>query len=135
MGIIKFSESVSIAVHGLAYLCLKNPEKIGAKEIASILSAYENTVAKVFQKLVKAKLVLSERGPKGGFFLNKGAGDITFLDIYQAIEGELDEVKCPFSRTKCPFGGCVLGNTIPELDKQLREYLESKKLSEFIKEQ
>jgi len=46
-------------------------------------------LAKILQKLVKAKIVRSYRGVRGGFSLTKHARDITVLEVLEAIEGKL----------------------------------------------
>jgi Rrf2 family protein len=54
-------------------------------------------LAKIFQKLVRAKLLTSAKGRGGGFALARPAHAITLMDIVEAIEGPK------------PLDGCVVG--------------------------
>ncbi|UCF43001.1 MAG: Rrf2 family transcriptional regulator [Planctomycetota bacterium] len=44
---------------------------------------------KTMQQLVRANLLRSKRGPRGGFSLAKSPSKITMLDIIEAVEGPL----------------------------------------------
>ena len=44
---------------------------------------------KILQQLVRAQVLLSERGRGGGFLLRKAAGQTNLLDIIEAIEGPI----------------------------------------------
>jgi Rrf2 family protein len=48
----------------------------------------------IFQKLKKAGIVGSKRGPSGGYFLNKKSEEITVGDIVRITEGRIDSVVC-----------------------------------------
>ena len=43
----------------------------------------------IFQRLRRARLVQSKRGPGGGYTLARRPGDITLRDIVEAVEGPL----------------------------------------------
>ena len=58
-------------------------------------------LAKILQKLVKAKIVRSYRGVKGGFSLSKHAREISILDVLEAIEGKLALNICVTDKKKC----------------------------------
>ena len=82
---------------------------IFVSEIAEEYKIPRSFLAKILQKLVKAKLVRSYRGVKGGFSLAKPSKDISVLDVLEALEGKLalnlclaDQKKCDFSK-QCPI--------------------------------
>ncbi len=127
--LIRFSEGLSIALHGLAYLATKNGEKISGKEIAKKIDAAENTLQKIFQRLVKAGVVSSQRGPSGGFYLEDS--DVDFLTVYKILEGDDKKLNCPLGKTSCPFEHCILGNDFKNIEKKLEELLKSKRLSDL----
>jgi Rrf2 family protein len=52
---------------------------------------------------VRAKIVRSYRGVKGGFSLARQARDITVLDVLEAIEGKLALNICVSDKKKCSF--------------------------------
>lgn len=44
---------------------------------------------KILQQLVRANLLRSKRGPRGGFVLGKPANKITMLEIIEAVDGPM----------------------------------------------
>jgi Rrf2 family nitric oxide-sensitive transcriptional repressor len=129
--LINLTESTLIALHSLILIVKKTPDKISSRFIAKAIGASENTIAKVMQRLVKEKLVRSERGPYGGFTLNKPPGEISFMDIFEAIEGKLDTKTCPFNHDKCTFKKCIFGNYINKISGEMKEHFSNRTLLEY----
>lgn len=46
---------------------------------------------KIMQQLVRANILRSKRGPRGGFSLARPISKITMLDIIEAVEGPIDQ--------------------------------------------
>jgi Rrf2 family protein len=44
---------------------------------------------KILQQLVRANILRSKRGPRGGFVLSKPMGKISMLEIIEAVDGPL----------------------------------------------
>jgi Rrf2 family protein len=99
-------------IRSVLYLARQPYKKISfVTEISDEYKIPRSFLAKILQKLVKAKIVRSYRGVKGGFSLARQAKDISVLDVLEAIEGKLamnlcleDKRKCDFSR-HCPIHG------------------------------
>jgi len=97
-------------IRSVLYLARQPYKKISfVTEISEEYKIPRSFLAKILQKLVKAKIVRSYRGVKGGFSLARQAKDISVLDLLEAIEGRLamniclaDKKKCDFSRN-CPI--------------------------------
>lgn len=62
-------------------------------ELSKMLDVSDSYLKKVTRQLVVAGLITSKASKLGGFILNKKMNDISFLDIFEAIEG-----KEPFAR-------------------------------------
>ncbi|MHC4645958.1 MAG: RrF2 family transcriptional regulator [Planctomycetota bacterium] len=45
---------------------------------------------KIMQQLVRAQILRSKRGPRGGFSMAKALNKVTMLDIIEAVEGPMD---------------------------------------------
>jgi len=127
--LIRFSEGLSIALHGLAYLATRDGEKISGKEIAKKIDAAENTLQKIFQRLVRGGILSSQRGPSGGFYLENT--DVDFLTVYKILEGEDRKLHCPLGKTSCPFKDCILGDDFKKIESELENLLKSKRLSDL----
>ena len=63
--------------------------RLTAAELANQSHASETFVAKILQRLVASRLVVSHRGFDGGFELAKEPRTVTVLDIVTALEGPL----------------------------------------------
>lgn len=129
--LVQLSEAASLAVHAMV-LIAKAPGHINVNQIADKMGASRNHLAKVLQQLVKYDYLRSVRGPSGGFILNKKAADITLLDIYEAIEGKIEITGCPLDRQVCPFNKCLMSGMVNEVTIQLKSYLKSQNLDEFV---
>lgn len=130
--IVQLSEAASLAIHSMV-LIAQSKEQINVTQIAEKLGSSKNHLAKVMQRLVKDGLVKSTRGPSGGFVLKIPAEEITLLDIYQSIEGVIEEDGCPLDRQICAFDKCLMGNLIYNLTQEFKKYFKNQKLSDFIK--
>ena len=102
-----------------------------AKEIAGTLNLSEAHLAKVLQRLAKAGLVRSARGPKGGFTLAKPGDGITLLDVYETIEGKLEPLNCILNSRMCTGDFCIFGLLLSKVSSEVREYLTTRRLSDF----
>jgi Rrf2 family protein len=60
------------------------------REIAENLGVSSDSLLKILQQLVKARILTSGRGPAGGFRLRMSPDRITLLGVVEAIEGSLD---------------------------------------------
>ncbi|MGI6567365.1 MAG: RrF2 family transcriptional regulator, partial [Limnochordia bacterium] len=130
-GVVAVSEMLSLALHSMVLIALKDQEYVNVREIAAATGASEAHLAKVLQRLAKAGLLRSVRGPKGGFALTKAPEDVTMLDVYEVIEGPVTESRCPTGRPACPFAACILGGVPERLNKEFTDYLQSKTLGDL----
>ena len=62
--------------------------------IATATGVPEPTVAKVLKALSAADLVLSQRGARGGYRLNRTLNDISVADVITAIDGPIALTAC-----------------------------------------
>jgi len=130
--IISFSEAASIGLHTMILVAQSKNELINVNTIADRTGTSRHHVAKVAQRLVKSGMLSSSRGPSGGFVLKSKPEKVSFLDIYEAIEGNIDNPKCPSNNPVCPFDKCIMNNVVNKLTNEFRKYLESQILSSYI---
>ncbi|MCX5858724.1 MAG: Rrf2 family transcriptional regulator [Proteobacteria bacterium] len=129
--ILNISEAVSLALHAALMMSANPGRLVSTHEIATALKGSEAHLAKVLQRMVRAGLVESIRGPAGGFRLKKKPSEIYLLEIFEIIEGKLAEDKCLLSSPICPAGSCIFGGMLDSVNRQVREYLTKTRLSEF----
>jgi len=128
---LRVSEAASLALHGAAYLAQAGQTPVANKEMADALGVSEAHLSKVMQRLSKAGLVRSVRGPKGGFLLDTPADQISLLDVYEAIEGRLEDTSCLLGTPVCRGERCILGGLIERVNREVRTYLTRTRLSEM----
>lgn len=131
MNLVHVSEAASLALHSLVLIAKNQPMRMSVKVLAEELNASQAHLAKVFQKLSKAGLVNSVRGPAGGFELNKPADEITFLEIYEIIEGTVKLGGCPLDKSHCAFQTCIFSNELNRISADIYDTFRKIKLSAF----
>lgn len=129
--IFNLSDASSIAIHAMV-LVAQNGDSINVQKIAEATNTSRHHVAKVMQRLAKDGFVSSQRGPSGGFSLKKKPEEITFLNIYESIEGKIEIARCMFDTPVCPLGKCIMNNITNKMSVEFIDYLKSQTLSQFI---
>ncbi|MFA6451722.1 MAG: Rrf2 family transcriptional regulator, partial [bacterium] len=89
-------------------------------------------LSKVIQRLAHSGLVKTVRGPGGGVTLAKTPDKITLLNVYESLEGTLAESNCLLATKKCGNKGCILGDLLSSVNKQVKTRLAGTKLSDFV---
>lgn len=97
------SNTCKYALRALIYLGKFSEEnsRIGIKKISEDLSLSSPFLGKILQNLVKQKLLVSTKGPNGGFGLGKKASEITLWDIVTKVDGEEFFTNCLISLESC----------------------------------
>lgn len=129
--VVHISEAASLAVHSMA-LVAGSKEMLNATQIAELTHSSRNHLAKVMQMLVRNDFLDSVRGPKGGFTLKREASAITLLQIYESVEGTIDQHYCGIDDGKCPFKTCVFGGLADKFSRDFYHYLNKTTLSQLI---
>jgi Rrf2 family protein len=129
--ILNISEAANLGIHALAYLARHSSEApVTTASIAASYGVSEAHLSKVFQRLSKAGLVKSVRGPHGGFKLSRVPGKITLREIYEALDGPLGKNHCLLNKQKCGLDHCVLGNLLSEVQRRVSDHLSGTTLAD-----
>lgn len=116
----RISEAASLALHVMLLLAKEEGDQVlSTQRIASRLAASEWHLAKVLQRLAKAGLVRSCRGPRGGYQLAREAKGVTLLDVYQAIDGPLAASDCLLHEPMCDDERCILGPLLKQFNREM----------------
>jgi len=83
------SKSCQYAIRAAVYLASRADEnlKLNVKEIAKEIDAPEAFTAKSLQILNKHKIITSQKGPNGGFFIEEYQLHEPIVNIVSAIDG------------------------------------------------
>jgi len=88
---MKISRSTGYGVLAAGYIA--RHQKDGIVLSQTISKAYDiplEYLLKIMQQLVRANILRSKRGPRGGFVLAKSTPKITLLDIIEAVDGPME---------------------------------------------
>jgi Rrf2 family protein len=132
--IIRISDATALALHSMVHLAIEPDGQSTTAKIAEMFDVSRHHLAKVHQRLTKAGLIESQRGPAGGVSLARKASRIKLLDIYEAMEGSMICHPCLFGKDRCPRADCVLGALLPGLARQVRDYFEQTTLAMLAEE-
>ena len=92
---LRLSKKVEYSLLAMQFMASKPDEVVSAKDISLTFGISPALVAKVLQSLVRASLVKSYYGVKGGYQLARDASAISIADVIVAIEGcEAAIVEC-----------------------------------------
>jgi|688.fasta_scaffold15365_10 Rrf2 family nitric oxide-sensitive transcriptional repressor len=96
-GLTMISQTAEYALRAVVFLGKNAGSAYTADQIAKATQVPAPYLSKVLQPLIKARLVQSQRGLGGGFSLDKKPGQITILQVINAVD--------PIERIEvCPLG-------------------------------
>lgn len=98
------SKTFQHAVRALVFIQQKNlngVDYVGIKTISEGISSPTPITAKVLKDLVKHELLISRKGPGGGFSISETTGSATVLDLLRLVEGPKILEKCLLGLPNC----------------------------------
>jgi Rrf2 family protein len=83
------SKESKYAIRGVLYLAMNanKQNKLGSAAVSEQTNIPAPFLAKIFQKLSREELILSTKGPRGGFYLSDEKLQNSLLDIIECIDG------------------------------------------------
>lgn len=107
---MNLKNQVEWALHCCAVLSnLPEGRYLSTRSLSEFHGVPKEYLGKALQALSKAGLVHTTLGPSGGYRLARTAGQISFLDVVEAVEGRKSTFQCSEIRagTGCwPKGAC-----------------------------
>lgn len=98
------NEGVEWALHSCVNLCWVGDTAVPAKRLAAFYGLPPAYLNKQMQALVRAGILTSTSGPRGGFRLARRPGHITLMDVVTAIEGPEEAFRCASILSDSPVG-------------------------------
>ncbi|WP_298493393.1 Rrf2 family transcriptional regulator [uncultured Algibacter sp.] len=131
------SNSSKYAIKAVLYLAINSNEekKVTVKDISTPINVPQAYIAKLLQELVKADIISSTRGPKGGFYLNEVNKNQPVINILNVIDGEKRLTSCMLSLEKCKEEKpCPLHNILSPSRKKITHLLHLKSIKDLATE-
>jgi len=134
-GILRISDAASLALHVMVILAENPGTLVSARTAAEKLFVSEAHLSKVLQRLGREKLVISTRGPGGGFKLARPADEISLLEVYETIDGKLRDNECLLHNKACNRKTCILGGMMESIHEQVRGYFTKTSLRQIAEKE
>ncbi|MEX0988420.1 MAG: Rrf2 family transcriptional regulator [Bacteroidales bacterium] len=119
------SNTCKYAIRAVVYLSVFSTaqKRIGIKEVSEKLDIPSPFLGKILQSLVRKKILISTKGPHGGFSLGRPAEDISLMDIVEIVDGSDIFDTCLVRTTKCSDDEpCGIHDQITSVRKELKNF-------------
>jgi len=132
---MKISTRGRYAVRGMVDLaCNTKNSPVSIREIAERQGISMDYMEQLFHKLMKAGLLKSFRGLKGGYQLSRPADQISIKEILEVVEGPISLVNCEEVKgvKKCPrIQECHTHGLWDKLSEIISDYMGKKTLKDI----
>lgn len=131
---MRYSQSTELGIESVFYMAA-HPEftDFSVEQVATAQGVSVTYLAKIFQQLVKAGLLRSHRGAKGGYALSRAPAQISLRDIAAVFEGSVPLYDCNANAKNCGLGAkCLIIATFKEAEEKMYEVLERVTLRELV---
>jgi Rrf2 family protein len=99
---LRLSKKADYALLAMRHLAANADRgSVSARELAEAYDLPPELLAKVLQKLVRARFLSSIQGIRGGYGLAKSPSSISVADVIQAIDGPLTVTACSETNHNC----------------------------------
>lgn len=130
---MKISRSTGYALVAVGYIAQHYKE--GAVLAQRVSKEYDiplEYLLKILQQLVRASVLRSKRGPRGGFFLAQDASTISMLQIIEAVDGPMVTHLHLAEQTSNERFAVKMEEVCQKAAFQAKSIFESTKLSDMI---
>ncbi len=119
---------LDLALHG-------QDEPVSLAEISARQGISQSYLEQLFSRLRRNRLVISVRGPGGGYRLERDSENIDVADIIVAVNESLDTTRCGGSGN-CQDGDvCLTHGLWEDLTSQILDYLHGISLADIVARQ
>lgn len=106
---------------------------VSARELAESYDIPSELLAKVLQKLVRANLLASHQGIRGGYGLGRPAQTISVADVIQAVDGPLTVTACSDTDHSCDqYSKCNIRDPLWRIKDRIVVALSETSVAELV---
>lgn len=132
-----FSTSCHYGLQAILYIAMHaaDEKNIDLKQIATQLDIPKHFLSKILQQLVKGDLLISMKGPTGGFKLSRPPEKIALIEVIDTIDGLDVFTQCGIGFKKCnDKNPCPIHHEYKKVREQVKKLFESKSLLELTED-
>lgn len=130
-----FSKSFGYALRGILYIAVMKDEKryVQVEEIASKLAAPRHFMGKIMKKLAKEKILISTKGPSGGFILNEHTLLMPLMDLIMITDSVEIFNTCVLRAKECNGSNpCPLHPQMESVKHNLKSILSDTTIADLL---
>jgi len=132
-----FSKSFGYAIRSILYVAVKREEKryVQVEEIAAKLAVPRHFMGKIMKKLAKEKILISTKGPSGGFMLSENTLNMPLMDLIVITDGVEIFNSCVLRAKECnSLSPCPMHPQIEVVKNNLRSILTDTTIGDLLEE-
>jgi len=129
-----FSQTTEYALRAMIALTATEGQPTTTRQIAATMKIPASYLSKVLQSMVRARLVRSTRGLRGGFVLARTPDQITMLDVVNAVHPIERITSCPLDLTSHSSTLCPLHKRLDQSLSHVEDAMRGTTLAELISE-
>src|SRR5262245_6561541 len=129
---MKLTLASRYALHAVVHMASqKKNDPIASQVIAQARGIDPRFLLKVLKPLVSAQVLISAKGPNGGYRLAKPASEITMLEVVEAVDGPIRGIAPPGREEKESALRKRLEDICNQTAEQIRKHLAKIKVSDL----
>ena len=134
---LRLSKKSDYALISMKHLATR-PDGGGSSSAREISEAYDiplELLAKVLQRLVRARLLASVQGTRGGYRLARHASMISVADVIQAVDGPVTVTACSTDDHNCDqYSKCSIRDPLWKIKNRILDALNTVSVAEMAAE-
>ena len=133
---LRLSKKADYALMAVRHLAVRTgPSSASAREIAEQYDIPIELMAKVLQRLVRAGLLISTQGTRGGYTLSRPSTSISVADVIQAIDGPFTVTACSTENNECEqYSKCSIRDPLWQIRERIAATLGTVSIAEMAAE-
>ncbi len=130
---LRLSKKADYALIAMKHLAMRpDGASASAREIAEAYDIPLELLAKVLQRLVRSRLLLSVQGTRGGYRLGRSAQSIPVADVIQAVDGPVTVTACSTDDQRCDqYSKCNVRDPLWKIRSRIIEALTTVSVAEL----
>ncbi len=134
---LRLSKKSDYALIAMKHLAIRpdSGHSSSAREISESYDIPLELLAKVLQRLVRARLLVSVQGTRGGYRLARQAAAISVADVIQAVDGPVTVTACSEDDHNCDqFTKCSIRDPLWKIKNRILDALNTVSVAEIAAE-
>ncbi len=129
---LRLSKKSDYALISMKHLAMRPAASSSAREISEAYDIPLELLAKVLQRLVRSRLLMSVQGTRGGYRLARHASAISVADVIQAVDGPVTVTACSEDDHNCDqFTKCSIRDPLWKIKNRILDALNTVSVAEM----